>query len=156
MKITNRKLRKEFAVPGSCEVCNRWCRKREGHHLWHRTPEITIRVNLISLGSTPLFCCSCHWDIGNGKIPASRVLSIVAVRENCLPEEIAEVMAWMRRLVKPTAAQVENAMEELSPPARLIALKELAEAPARGMEQKSLGARRTFSRRKSRHSRKVP
>jgi hypothetical protein len=154
MKITNRRLCREFALPGRCEVCDRWCKKREGHHLLHRTPEISIRVNLISLGSTPLFCCPCHRDVGNGKIPAERVLSIVAIREKCRAEDIREVMAWLRRLVKPTAAQVENALEELSPGARLIAVKEMAEAPARGMEQKTLDARRALSRRKSRKSSK--
>jgi hypothetical protein len=143
MKITNRRLCREFALPGRCEVCDRWCKKREGHHLLHRTPEISIRVNLISLGSTPLFCCPCHRDVGNGKIPAERVLSIVAIREKCRAEDIREVMAWMRRLVKPTASQVENALEELSPRARLIALKELAEAPTRGRERKPLAARKT-------------
>jgi hypothetical protein len=127
MKITNPKLRKEFAQQGRCEICNVWCRKRESHHLRHRTPELTIRINLISLGSTP-FCCPCHRDIGNGKIPASRVLAIVAARQKCRPEDITEVLDWMRRLIKPTASQMEIALEDLSAGARLIALKELAEA----------------------------
>src|ERR1035438_4164557 len=125
MKITNRKLRKEFANPGRCEICNVWCRKREGHHLWHRPPELIIRINLISLGSTQLFCCPCHRDIGNAKIPASRVLAIVAAREKCRPEDIREILAWMRRLIKPTARLLEIALDELSAGARQIALKEL-------------------------------
>ena len=128
MKILNHDLRKEFAAPGRCEICQRWCRKREGHHLWHRVPEISIRINLISLGSSRLFCCPCHTQIGAGTIPASRVLSIVAARENCRPEEITEILHWIRRWVKPTAVQLEAALEELSPQAKLIAVKELAEA----------------------------
>jgi len=34
-------------------------------------------------------------------------------------------MDWLRRLVRPTAAQLAAAMEELSPAARAIAEKEL-------------------------------
>jgi hypothetical protein len=146
MKITNRKLRKEFAQPGHCEICNVWCRKREGHHLWHRTPELTIRINLISLGSTQLFCCPCHHDIGIGKIPASRVMEIVAAREKCNPEDIREVLYWMRRLIKPTARQLEIALEDLSEAARMIALKELAEAgEKKPRREKPLTRRRAVS-----------
>ena len=91
MKILNPTLRKEFASPGRCEICHRWCKKREGHYLWHRTPEISIRVNWISVGSSKkAFTCSCHFDIHNGKIPRSVLLSVVAQREKCLPENIVE------------------------------------------------------------------
>jgi hypothetical protein len=128
MKILNKALRREFAQPGRCELCNRWCKKREGHHLWHRVPEISIRINLISLGSTLWFACHCHRKIGDGHILASRVLEIVALREHCRPEEITEVMHWMRRLVKPTPGQLEAALKELSVGARAIAVKEMAEA----------------------------
>ena len=129
MKILNPALRKEFAAPGRCKICHCWCKKREGHHLWHRTPEITIRINLIAVGSSrkPFTCC-CHFDIHNGKIPRSRVLSIVAQREKCLPENIVEILQMMRKCVKPTTSQLEIALNGLSPPARAIALKELAEA----------------------------
>jgi hypothetical protein len=127
MKILNPALRKEFAQPGRCELCSLYCKKREGHHLWHRTPEITIRINLIALGSTRLFCCRCHRKIGVGQIPVSRVLETVAIRENCWPEEITEIMHWMRRLVKPTPGELATALEELSDGARAIAVRELAE-----------------------------
>jgi hypothetical protein len=128
MKITNRKMRKEFALPGHCEWCNRWCRKREGHHLRTRTPEITIRINLISLGSTPLFCCPCHTDIGNGKTGRQEVLLKVAAREGCRPEDIIACMDLFRRVVRPTPAQLARALEELEPAARLLAERELKEA----------------------------
>ncbi len=128
MKILNPALRQEFARPGRCEICQRWCQKREGHHLWHRVPEVSIRINLISLGSSRLFCCTCHTEIGDGKIPASNVLAIVAARENCRPEDITEIMHWMRRHVRPTPGQLEEALGELSEGARGIAVKELAEA----------------------------
>ena len=88
MKILNKKLRQEFARSGCCEWCNRWCVKREGHHVRTRTPEITIRINLFSVGSTRLRCCSCHTDIGNGKIPRREVLKRVAIREKVRPEDI--------------------------------------------------------------------
>jgi hypothetical protein len=128
MKIPNCPLRREFALPGYCELCGRFCRKREGHHLWRCTPELTIRINLISLGSSRLYGCQCHREIHDGNLPASRVLLVVANREKCRVGEIIEVMHWMRRWVKPTEGQLARALEELSPPARLIAMKELDEA----------------------------
>lgn len=38
-----------------------------------------------------------------------------------------EVMDWMRRIVKPTPAQLERALEELSDTARLLARRQLAD-----------------------------
>jgi len=128
MKIPNRPLRREFALPGYCELCGRYCRKREGHHLWHCTPELSIRINLISLGSSRLYRCKCHRKIHDGNLPASYVLLVVANREKCRVEEIVEIMQWMRRWVKPTPGQLLRAIEELSPAAKLIAVKELTEA----------------------------
>jgi hypothetical protein len=110
MKIKNARLLATFRTPGFCEICNLYVAKREPHHLWRRTPEISIRINLISLGALvkmpdgrERFLCGCHRMIHDSKIPASRVLSIVALRENCTPEDIEEVMHWLRRLVRPTA-----------------------------------------------------
>lgn len=105
MKIRNPSLPKKVAQAGRCELCDRWCRKREGQRPRHRVPEISIRINLISLGSTPSSCCTCHTEIAMGKIKASGALKIVAIRENCRPEEITdhaldetsgEANAWAR------------------------------------------------------------
>jgi hypothetical protein len=94
-------------------------------------PEVTIRVNLISLGSAPLFCCSCHTDIGNGKIARQEVLLKVPAREGCRPEDITACMDLFRRLVRPTPAQLQRALEELGPAARVLAERELREAFAK-------------------------
>ncbi len=128
MKIINHELRAEFAAAGRCEICRRLCLEREGHHLWHRTPELTVRINLISLGSSPIFACGCHTKIGAGAIASHRVLAIVAAREKCQPEEIVEVMELFRRVVKPTRKQLETALAELTPAARALAVRELTEA----------------------------
>ena len=68
------------------------------------------------------------FDIHNGKIPRSVILSIVALREKCLPENIVEILEWMRRWVKPSTAQLIIALEELSLVAKVIAIRELQEA----------------------------
>lgn len=135
MKILNRALRKEFGTAGYCELCGLYCRKRAGHHLWTRNPEITVRINLISLGfverlpdGRTRFSCRCHRQIHDGNIPRDRVLEVVARREQCRPEDIVEVMHWMRRLIKPTAGQIDAALHELSAPAMAIAARELIEA----------------------------
>jgi hypothetical protein len=126
--IRNRKLRKEFALPGRCEWCQRFCVKREPHHLRTRTPELTIRINLFSVGNSPLFFCSCHTLIGAGKIPASEVLKRVATRENVRPSEITDVMNLFRRLVRPTRSQLVIGLGELGTMARVLAIRELREA----------------------------
>ena len=91
---------KNFAKEGRCELCQRFCKKREAHHLWHRTPDITIRINWISVGSSKKpFACCCHFDIHNGEIPRSVIVFFVALREKCLPENITEILEWMRRWV---------------------------------------------------------
>lgn len=132
MKITNRKLLQEFRAPGYCEHCHLYVGKRQPHHLWRRTPELTIRINLIALGGIlklpdgrERFLCQCHRDIHEGRIKASAVLSIVAQREKVSAEQIVEVMDWMRRLVRPTPMQLEKALEELTPGARDLAVKAL-------------------------------
>ena len=128
MKIPNPALIKEFSQPGPCQVCKVHCQKREAHHLWHRTPEITIRINVIALGSTPLFCCSCHTDVGTGKIPFNQTLEIVAAREHTSTEAITEVMNLFRRLVKPTEMELLEGLESLLPTAKALAIRELMEA----------------------------
>jgi hypothetical protein len=141
MKITNARLLKEFRTPGYCECCNLYLQKREPHHLKRKgmggNGVLDIRINLIALGGIvklpqgrERFLCRCHRAIHDGAIPASSVLAIVALREGTAPAIITEVVDWMRRLVKPTGRQLAIALDELSPPARAIALKELAEAPA--------------------------
>ena len=138
MKIKNARLLQEFRTAGRCEICQAHVAKREPHHLWRRTPEITIRINLIALGGVlklpdggEVVLCPCHRSIHAGLISASRVLEVVAKREGCRPEDIEEVMAWMRRLVKPTDLQVERALGELSDGAKPLAMKQLMEVPAK-------------------------
>ena len=143
MKILNARLLKEFRMPGYCELCGFYFAKRQPHHLWRRTPELSIRINLIALGGIlklpdgrERFLCRCHRKIHDGVISAERVLAIVALRERCTAEEIEEVMQSMRRTIKPTCGQLEIALGELSVGAKVIALRELAEVPVRRIKQK--------------------
>ena len=128
MKILNKKLRQEFARPGRCEWCLKFCRKREPHHLRTRTPELTVRINLFSVGSTPLWCCACHTEIGNGKIDRSEVLSRVAIRERVKVDDISACMDLFRRLVRPTPSALQASLASLAPSARVLAERELSEA----------------------------
>lgn len=129
--IKNSRLLAEFRIAGRCEWCGRWCVKREPHHLRTRTPELTIRINLFSVGSTPFFCCSCHTDIGNGLIDRKEVLQLVAVREHCTTGEITMVMDLFRRLIRPTPSELQAGLEGLEPSARMLAERSLAEKKRR-------------------------
>ena len=139
MMIRNKRLLKTFRVAGLCESCQRYCKVREPHHLRAKgmggNGVLDLRINLISLGGSVLlpdgrrlFGCACHHDVHTGKIAAERILRVVALREKVHVEEIIEVMDFLRRLVKPTEAQLRVALTELSPAAKQLALRELTEA----------------------------
>jgi len=100
MRILNRELQREFATPGRCELCGVMCAAREGHHLRSRSPEITVRINLISLGSSAQFQCKCHHDIHwNGRGKADCVVK-VCVREKCTLGDRDRVMELIWRAPK--------------------------------------------------------
>lgn len=53
MRIVDTKLLKRMAEPGNCEVCRKYCKRREAHHIRSRgSGGSDIAINLISLGST--------------------------------------------------------------------------------------------------------
>lgn len=82
MKIENSELLEEFRKPGPCEVCRKPCLVREAHHIWHRTPTLDVRINLVALGSTLGFECPCH-----SFIHAAREGRITVTSVEEIPEE---------------------------------------------------------------------
>ncbi len=128
MKILNKPLRLEFALPGNCEMCGLPCKKREPHHHYTSTPEMTIRCNMVSLGSTLDWQCNCHSYIHSGRIPRIQVLERIAAREHQRPEDISAVLDLFRRLVKPTKFDLGVGLTDLGDRARHLAQKELLEA----------------------------
>lgn len=136
MRIPNNKLLKLFRTPGYCELCGFFVRKREPHHLRAKGMgsggRLDIRCNLLALGGTEKlpdgrvrFTCHCHKLFHAGKVSFMELVKIAAAREKVSPEAIVEVLDWMRRHVKPTPAQLEKALGELSAEARALAEREL-------------------------------
>lgn len=133
MKIISEKTLDLYRGPGRCQFCGNSCSKREPHHLRAKGlgsgKRIDIPINLIALGSTPLFQCSCHTKIGDGNIKAANVLAIVAQRECTLSNTITEVMDFIIRLPKGmTEIAILNEVMELPPKLRRLALDQLAKA----------------------------
>lgn len=132
MKITNKKLRKEFATPGRCENCVRPCRKREGAHIFSvgaGGPD--FRCNLVSLGSSPEFACECHTrSHNNGEPGRDRLLEIAAMRERTTVGTIIKVIDLARRLNKYCSKdEILQEIELLNDPvAASLAIKEFTEA----------------------------
>lgn len=93
-----------FRGPGFCEMCGRWCRKREPHHVLSRGMggggTMDVRLNLVAVGSTTDWQCPCHTMIGAGKISMQAVLDIVGRREKLPPETVRERLDELRRLPK--------------------------------------------------------
>lgn len=140
MKIENKKLRKEFALPGPCELCGKFFAKREGHHVFAKGNGgggvLDIRINLITLGASIelgdgrlALSCECHREAQAYKITRSRVVEVVAIREGVEADDILEVVYWLKRLIKPqTEDEIRRRLVELSDGARVLAVRELVEA----------------------------
>lgn len=129
MKIANKKLWAEFQKPGLCELCKKPCMLREPHHYFSRTPEITVRIGLISVGSTLRFECDCHAKCHSGRITRNELLAHVAAREKLRVDDVESVLLLFRRLIKPTQAELVAALEELNLTAKQLAVRELKETP---------------------------
>lgn len=139
MQIRNQHLLREFRVAGYCEMCHLYVKIREPHHVKTKgtggNSVLDVRCNLLSVGGScklpdgrRRFTCSCHHDFHAGKIPTAKLLAIVGERESVCVEVITEVLDWMHRLIKPTPSELREALEELTPPAWVLATRELVEA----------------------------
>lgn len=103
MTIDDPRLLSEFRTPGKCEWCGKWCRVREPAHLWAKGmgggARLDIRINLIALGSTLAFECTCHTDHHAGHRPIREdLLAVVANREKTRQDTIEEAIWSLRRL----------------------------------------------------------
>jgi hypothetical protein len=135
MRIPRPEILKLFRGPGRCEACGKSCRIREAAHLFAKGMggggRKDIRINLVSLGSTPGFECQCHTNSHNGKEPTlDTLLGIVAEREKCKAEDIEPVIRFIGRLPKNASRHlIEYVMEaELPLSQQALAIKSLREA----------------------------
>jgi hypothetical protein len=124
-----------FRASGPCEWCRRYCRRREPHHLACRGmgggARLDIPCNLIALGSTRNWDCTCHEKIQRGRIDSADVLALVARREGVTAEDVVAVRSLIWRLDKDASRE------------RIVYEAELAELPgeAVGLLWRSLAVR---------------
>ncbi len=131
MKIKNQKLLDEFRTPGPCEYCGKPCKKREPAHIISRGaggPD--FRCNLVALGSTREFACSCHSDNHAGANPNTHDLfRIASRREKTFPMAARMVVDLARRLPKDASPEtIKFGISELRTESRKLATKEFKEA----------------------------
>ncbi len=104
VKIVDEALLREFRTAGLCELCKRYCKLREPHHIFARGMggggRLDVRYNLIALGSTAIFH-PCHGDIHAGKVSRDAVIEIVAAREGVSVEAVMDEIWRLRRTIKP-------------------------------------------------------
>lgn len=110
MRVVNEQLKASLRGPGRCEHCHKHCRVREAAHVFAKGmgagKQLDIRINLLSVGSTLAFQCTCH--TASHIDPEIDFLSVVAKRERELPGDIRDVIYWLRALPKnPSERQVE-------------------------------------------------
>ncbi len=107
MRIIDNRLLAEFRSAGPCEVCAKWCRKREAHHIHTRgAGRLDVRINLIALGSTEQRQCACHRNAA--RIGRAAFLEIVARREQTTVDAIIEEIYRLRRLPQPRVELVRR------------------------------------------------
>lgn len=132
MIIKNPSLLAEYRIAGRCGYCNRHCRVREAAHLLSTgAGGSDLRCNLIALGSTLHWCCTCHSMQHSGHSPTpAELLDKVAEREKVSAETIKDVWYFIARLDKdaPTHRIEEALLVELTGDARRIARRELTES----------------------------
>jgi len=104
MKILDEALLDEFRTVGRCDVCGRSCLFREPHHIWARGMggggRLDVRINLLAVGQSRTYQCSCHGLIHNGAINRDDLLLIVARREKTTPDDITTEIRRLQRANK--------------------------------------------------------
>lgn len=104
MIIVNNKLLQSGHGAGRCEICGKWCRWREFHHIQPRGmgggKRLDIPINLICVGSTQNWQCPCHGRCERKEITQDQCWAIVAKREGCTVEQIKDEIARVNRLDK--------------------------------------------------------
>lgn len=130
MKIIDKELLRQYRTPGRCEFCKRYCRVREPHHLeatgMGGGKRLDIPCNLIALGSSLGFQCTCHHDLHVGHISPEDMLAVVAVREGVMQDSILAVRWFLMRLPKDaTDGEIEYASSELTDEAKALLWRSL-------------------------------
>lgn len=135
MKILNEKLLEEFRAPGRCEWCGKRCRVREPHHIYARgmggAGRLDVRINLVALGSTLAFECTCHTDHHAGERPLrDELLAVASAREGVLQRDAEAVIHYLVRLSrKDNDADRMRKAEGMNLAQRLLASVILKEYP---------------------------
>ena len=99
MKVICKKLRKEFTNAKKCEWCGKSVPHCDAAHVFAKGMgggrQLDIRINLIAL------CRRCHQDSHDGNRPMQLdLLLVVAQREDCLQDDIKNVIWLLHRLPK--------------------------------------------------------
>ena len=118
MKIEDEKLLATFRGPGRCELCGKGCKSREPHHVTAKGmgggKRLDIRLNILSVGSTPAFECECHTRIDT-KAGQERCWRIISEREGVPVETIREVCSFILNLDKDSSPErIQAALADLS------------------------------------------
>ena len=134
MIVRNNNLLKQYRLAGNCEWCGKHCVRREPAHVVSRgIGGSDIAINLVALGSSnesESASCRCHSLSHAGQSPTrAELLELVAQREGFTVEAIEDVIAFFRNLDKYASCwMIDEQLREMSETARMLALRELAEA----------------------------
>ncbi len=134
MKIEDDDLLKRFALPGKCENCGKFCKRREGAHLVAKGMgggrRVDVPFNLLSFGSSLLMLCPCHTASHQEGNPSyAKMLDMIAKREGEDSDDIERAIWFILRTPKDlSACRIEESMKELPVGARSLVRRELVKA----------------------------
>lgn len=103
MRIKDDAMLDRFRGPGICELCGKFCRHTEPHHVIAKGMgggrQLDIRINLIRVGSTPNFECQCHNNVDT-KTGQEACWRVIAARENTTVNAIQDACYMILNLDK--------------------------------------------------------
>lgn len=103
MRIADEEVLNLFRTPGPCELCGRWCQRRQPHHTFQccgigGASRLDIAINLAALGG--ILDCDCHGSVQGIKKHNDRVKELIADREKRTVESIQEEIWEILRAAK--------------------------------------------------------
>ncbi len=132
MKIVNQPLIESYRTPGPCRFCGKKVRMRCAAHIFSKgAGRVDIRCNLVQLGMDAVTDCDCHHNSHMGNKPTfDNLLRISAEDHKCRPEDIHQVVYFLRRMPKHLNERqfCEKALE-LGLEARVLVLTEFEKFP---------------------------
>ncbi len=131
MKIVNPKALDFARGPGTCDWCRKAVKNRNPHHVFSRgSGGPDLRCNIAAICETFSGGLNCHQLVHSGEIDDIDILVMVAQRENCMQDDIRQLVDLIRYRMPRVSEITEDVFRqrvamELGHGAQRLAIREL-------------------------------